>query len=131
MRLPLRFALALGAILGAQPACGGSDPTGPTYAELDGSWLGSTASSGFTLQLAMTLAEDSHGITGTGTLAGSGPSCNANITGSRQAAAITLSIACSGFIPIAFSGQQRNDTTINGHVTGSGLPTTSFDLLKQ
>jgi hypothetical protein len=131
MRLPLRLALAVGAIVGAQPACGSTAPTQPTYAEVDGNWLGGTVSNGFALQLAMTLAEDSHGITGTGTLSGSGPSCDASISGSRHSAAITLSIACPGFIPIGFTGQRRNDSTINGHVTGSGLPTTPFDLLTQ
>jgi hypothetical protein len=55
-------------------AGGGGNSQGPSSA-LDGTWAGGTASNGITFQIPMLLAEDDHGITGSGTISGSGPTC--------------------------------------------------------
>lgn len=111
--------------------CGGGDSQGPDRPSLDGTWLGGTVSGSFTFQITMTLAQDGDQITGTGTITGTGPTCGVSIDGTRSGTAIALSITCPGFQPIGFSGEQHSRSTINGRVAGSGLPTTSFDLIRQ
>ena len=111
--------------------CGGEDSQGPDLRELDGTWAGGTVSNGFSFQITMSVVQEGSAITGTGTISGSGPTCGVSISGDRDGTEVSLSIACPGFQPIGFSGEQRSGSVINGSVSGSGLPTTTFDLLRQ
>lgn len=131
MPLPIRRVLTLGAALAILQACGGSDSQGPAVTPIDGTWRGGVANGNTSFQVTMTLAESPPHVTGTGTITGNGPDCNVTVTGTRTGAAVALNIKCPGFIPIGFTGNEQDPTTIVGHIAGSGYPSTTFDLIKQ
>lgn len=78
----------------------------------------------------MTLAETDGGLSGTGSISGSGPPCTVSITGTRTGSRIDLGIGCPGFVGFAYEGRTRNPDTIAGRISGSGLPTMPLVLSK-
>lgn len=128
MSMRVRTALLVGALLAA---CGGGDSTGPSGGPIDGTWVGGTSSNGVVFQTTLTLAEAGGNITGSGQISGSGPSCNVTVTGDRDGSDVTLGINCPGFQVISFVGDRTSGSVINGRVFGSGLPSTTFDLVRQ
>ena len=132
MRARHSLTLALGASLALIAACGGSDAAAPSGTAVNGTWFGGISNGDATIQLTITLSEASEVITGSGTFGGShGFSCPATVTGTRDAEKVNLSFKCTGYVPVAFTGHELDAKTIAGHVSGSGYPTSEFDLFKQ
>jgi len=131
MRLSRPLAPLLALALMSLQACGGSDSQGPTGTSVSGAWYGGVANGNVSFQVTMTLAEAAGTITGTGSITGAGPDCNVAITGTREVMAVHLSIKCPGYQAVGFAGTELDASTITGHISGSGFPSTTFDLLKQ
>jgi hypothetical protein len=125
----LAVVLLLGVTIGLSQACG-SDAAGPSTAVLDGSWAGNGSTNGTAFSVIVTLAETTQGITGHGTISGSGPTCTLAISGTRQGSRISLTLTCGGFQPFTFVGTERTATRIEGTFEGSGVPSTPLALRK-
>lgn len=125
MRRPLLVAVFLTTVL----ACGGgTDPT--STADIDGTWVGNGSTNGTAFNLSLVLVEDGGGITGHGTISGSGPTCGVSVAGVRHGSTVSMNITCPGFQPFGYSGSQRSGARIEGHFEGSGVPRTSVVLNK-
>ena len=115
--------------LALQIACG-SDSNGPTDAPVDGTWSGHGSKNGAAVNVFVVLEEDASVITGTGSIAGSGPHCGLAVSGTRSGSHVSLSLTCAGFTPFTFTGTQRA-SALDGHFSGSGLPQIDLVLNRQ
>lgn len=85
---------------------------------MTGDWAGTDSG----IDMSMSLVDKTGGfVDGTGQVTGFGAGVLLTVSGSRNGQAFTLTISHPGFQNATYAGAVRNDSTLDGHLNGSGF----------
>lgn len=106
--------------------CGGDDPSGPSGAQIDGTWSGTTENG----TLNMTLNETNGDITGDGVLSVGNHSVALTLDGTLTASTVAITGSAPGFDPFDI-GATVAGNTMTGTIDGTGFDQVSFSLTRE
>ena len=106
--------------------CGDDDPSGPSGAQLDGTWSGDTDLG----TLSVTLNETGGNVTGTGLLTAGNHSADLTLEGTLDGSTVEMSVSSPVLTPFDMSATVSGNT-MTGTIDGAGPDPVPFSFTRQ
>ena len=106
--------------------CGDDDPSGPSGAQLDGTWSGDTELG----TLNMTLNENGGDITGNGLLTAGNHSADLSLAGTLDGSTVAMTVSSPVLTPFDINATIAGNT-MTGTIDGAGPDPVAFSVTRQ